>query len=313
MVKNASKNEFFTRQIYDIFLEKTILCNFFLFYWHCNDNSAEFFVAFQVVGERFFADTDAFLTARCVEQMRCAVAFRGNANMSTVQPIDGGSDGDDGAFGNLRSDAGHAIFRNKIVCAAVDLRLYLANGSQLRRVAERRISIGVAAHKIGVFVAHDAAQAACDVGECDFLCVVVEPIGGVMQPRGVTIDCAIAVANVLQFARKFVVIFRIAAPESERRFDECNAVERIEANFELFHAVAVECASHVWRADELLRYLCQIGVGGALHTTYRKNGVIVRRCCRNREKQQADENYESIFTHERSANNFQIFKSSNEK
>lgn len=308
MVKNASKNEFFTRQIYDIFLEKTTLCNFFLFYWYCNDNSAEFFVAFQVVGERFFADADAFLTARCVEQMRCAVAFRGNADVGAVQPIDGGSDGDDGAFGNLRSDAGHAIFRNKIVCAAVDSRLYLANGSQLRPVAERRISLGVAAHKIGVFVVHNATQAACDVGERAFLRVVVEPIGGVVQARGVTIDCAIAVANVLQFVRKIVVIFRIAAPECERRFDECNAVERIESNFEPLHTVAIECAGHIWRADELLRHLRQIGVGGALLPTDRKNGVVVRRCCRNREKQQAAENYESNFIHERLANNFQIIK-----
>ena len=313
MVKNASKNEFFTRQIYDIFLEKTTLCNFFLFYWLCNDNSAEFFVAFQIVGERFFADTDAFLTARCVEQMRCAVSFCGNADVGAVQPIDGGSDGDDGTFGNLCSDAGHAIFWDKIVCAAVDLRLYLANGSQLRRVAERRISLGVAAHKIGVFVARNAAQTARDVGKCAFLRIVVEPIGGVVQARGVTIDCAIAVTNVLQFVRKIVVIFRIAAPECECRFDECNAVERIEANFEPLHAVAIECASHIWRADELLCHLRQIGVGGALLPTYRKNGVVIRCRCRNREKQQADENYESNFTHERSANNFQIFKFSNEK
>ena len=97
-------------------------------------------------------------------------------------------------------------------------------------------------------MSHDAA-----------LLVVANPFGEVVQPRGVSVDAAVAVAYVAQFVGKGVAGGAVGAPKRQHGFDKGLAVEACEVDDERFVVVVVECVRCVGRADESF---CDVGNGG---------------------------------------------------
>lgn len=227
-----------------------------------NGDAAEVADGLQIIGQWFGADADAAAAARGVQQVCAPVDADGKTDVRIVQSVDGGGDGDDGAFGNFVVDGGHCLFRydgDGMLGGGCFVAAYAVGQGGV--VAQLAVAVAVRGHKVDSFGGDFSAERVGDVAHDAVLFVVANPFGEVVQPRGESVDLSVAIAYVAQFAGQGVDGGAVGAPQGQHGFDKGLAVEACEVDDERFEVVVVEGVCRVGRAD---KRFCDVGNGRLL-------------------------------------------------
>ena len=130
-----------------------------------------------------------------VQEIGFAVAFDGKAEVGGVQPLDGGGDEDDVALADSAAGLPQRMFGDVIIRAAVDgflhfLHLRLFGGAGF----EDGVAVGVLRHETDALAIGHPAGELRHVGEQPLPSHLIQPIGGIVETRGVAADASVAVA-----------------------------------------------------------------------------------------------------------------------